>query len=63
MAVIEDYEEKPVFVGLAPDSKTKVAVTINEKTGTWSYVQFDEKIACILGSGHKGKQLIKGLTI
>lgn len=47
----EEIEEHPFWVGTSDTSKTNTVVMVNEKTLTWTVVQFDKKIACVLGVG------------
>lgn len=54
-AVAKNFQEKPMWAG--KDAKTQYVITFNEKTKTWSFIQFDESMACILGTG-EGGQLI-----
>jgi len=54
----EEIEEHPFWVGTNNDSKTSTVVMINDQTQTWTVVQFDKKIACVLavGQGFKFKK-------
>lgn len=54
----EEIEEHPFWVGTNNDSKTSTVVMINDQTQTWTVVQFDKKIACVLavGEGFKFKK-------
>ena len=56
----EDYKELPVWTG--NDDRSTYAMFANDKTGTWTLVQFNKSTACILGTGEKhrfvGKDLI-----
>jgi hypothetical protein len=47
----EEVEEQPMWVGNNDANKTSTMVMVNIKTQTWTVVQFDRKIACILGVG------------
>ena len=47
----EEIEEHPFWVGVNEASKTSTVVMINDRTQTWTVVQFDKKIACVLGVG------------
>ena len=47
----EEIDEHAVWVGISEDNKTRTAVLVNEKTLTWTVIQLDEKIACILSVG------------
>lgn len=54
-AVSKQFGEKPMWSG--KDQKTQYVITFNEKSKSWTFVQFDESMACILGTG-EGGQLI-----
>jgi hypothetical protein len=56
-----DFKEQPIWVGAAEDSK--YTLFVNEKTGTWTVIQFDSKNACVLGEGIKSKQISNGPKI
>lgn len=43
------YNEQPVWSG--KDSSSRYVMLLNRKTGTWSLVQFNDKAACVLGTG------------
>lgn len=51
----EDYKEIPVWIG--EDEDSKYSIFANEKTGTWTFIQFNKKIACVLGAGYRHKSL------
>ena len=48
----KDVNEKPLWVG-QDDSKTFLAVFVNQDTGAFTVIQFGEQMACILGLGEK----------
>ena len=52
------YKENPIWVGY--DDKSKYALFANEKTKTWTMIQFNENIACILGVGEGSKLVFSG---
>ena len=52
------YKENPSWVGY--DEKSRYALFVNEKTRTWTMIQFNEKIACILGVGEGSKIVVSG---
>jgi hypothetical protein len=53
-----DYKEQPIWIGV--DEKSRYSIFANEKTGSWTLIQFNEKIACILGVGEGSKTLPTG---
>ena len=53
----EEYSEEPIWIGSSDDTNTKTAVMVNNKTLTWTIIQYDSKVACVLniGEGFKSK--------
>lgn len=43
--------EKPVWTGR--DEISRYALFLDEKTGSWTLIQFDDKTGCIIGFGDK----------
>lgn len=35
----------------------------NIKTGTWTLIQYNDNIACVIGTGDNGKQIFLGKTV
>jgi hypothetical protein len=56
-----DPKEEIFWIG--QDSATSYALLINEKTRTWSLIQFKENVACVLGIGEGSKILEIGEKI
>jgi hypothetical protein len=52
-----EYKERPIWIGHSEDDSTNYTVLINEETKTWTIVQFNKDVACILGTGEKFNQL------
>lgn len=50
-----NFKEIPAWFGADSDSDSKFIIVTNEKTKTWTMIQFNSKIACILGSGNSYK--------
>ena len=48
----EEYREVPAWVG--KDEKSKYVLMSNEKHKTWTLVQFNDQVACVLGAGTDG---------
>ena len=53
-SLTKEFSEKPVWLGESSDSKYSVFV---DKKGSWTIIQFTDKIACILGTGETSKQI------
>ena len=59
-----DYKEKPIWLGIQSDaSLPKYSLFVNEQSKSWTLVQFDEKIACVLGTGEASTQIFNGPKI
>ena len=59
-----DYKENPIWLGIQPDvSLPKYTLFVNEKTKTWTLIQFNEKISCVLGTGENSTQIFTGPKI
>lgn len=50
-ALTKDYQEKPFWLGKDEETKSNYVLMVNSGAGSWTIVQFNEKIACIIGSG------------
>jgi hypothetical protein len=59
-----DYKEKPMWLGVESGaSLPKYSLFVNDETKTWTLIQFDEKIACVLGTGENSTQIFNGPKI
>jgi hypothetical protein len=45
------YKEIPIWSGLDISEGTSYALFHNEKTGTFTLIEFNKNIACVLGEG------------
>jgi len=48
-----DYEEKPAWGGTG--EKSMFILLINKKTGTWTLIEGNKTIACVLGVGEDSR--------
>lgn len=46
----EQYKEMPVWVGKTTNG-THVTLLINKEKRSWTLIEYDSKLACILGAG------------
>jgi hypothetical protein len=53
-----EYKEEPFWSGT--DSLSKFIMMSNKKTGTWTIIQYNDKIACVIGTGDNGKVFVLG---
>jgi len=59
-----DYKENPIWLGIQSGvSLPKYTLFVNEKTKTWTLIQFNEKISCVLGTGENSTQIFNGPKI
>jgi hypothetical protein len=49
------YREQPFWAG--NDETSRYILLVNEKTKSWTIVQFNNKIACVLGTGENHRQV------
>jgi len=50
-ALTKVAKERAIWVGKDPETGTDVAVMVNPTTLTWTVVQYDKDMACVLHSG------------
>jgi hypothetical protein len=59
-----DYKEKPIWWGIEPGATvSRYSLFVNEETKSWTLIQFDDKIACVLGTGEASTQIVNGPKI
>jgi hypothetical protein len=46
-----EYGEKPLWVGKDANSNSYVTLLINRETRSWTLLQYDGKMACVLSVG------------
>jgi len=54
----DQYQEQPFWSGRGTDSK--YVLLVNSKTGSWSMVEYNDKIACVVGTGKSARQIFLG---
>jgi hypothetical protein len=47
----KNAQEKPIWAGVDPQSRTQTMILQNTQTLTWTVVQYDQTMACVLQSG------------
>ena len=56
-----DYKETPMWLGIEPGAEVpKYSVFVNQQTRTWTIIQFNDKLACVLGTGTESTQIFSG---
>jgi len=59
-----DYKEKPIWWGIEPGATvSRYSLFVNEETKSWTLIQFDDKIACVLGTGENSTRIFNGPKI
>ena len=54
-AIFEEYRETILMVFDQDSFPNKIVLTVNPATKTWSLVEYNTEIACLLGSGNNYK--------
>ena len=63
-ALLEQAGEKPIWVGKGDGVDTsRTVILANEKTESWTIVQFDKNMACVLGSGVSSQVIFTGPVV
>jgi hypothetical protein len=52
-SLAKNYSEKPVWMGKDLRNDNMYILTANEKESTWTYLETNGKVACVLGAGTK----------
>lgn len=50
-----ERNQKPFWIGDSKSQESFYGVIVNEKTGSWTIVEFNHEFACILGTGNKNR--------
>ena len=59
-----DYKETPIWLGVELGAEVpKYSVFVNPQTKTWTIIQFNDTIACVLGTGTDSTQIFNGPKI
>ena len=59
-----DYKEKPIWWGTESQAPLpKYSLFVNEQTRTWTLIQFDDNMACVLGVGEASTEIFNGPKI
>ncbi len=59
-----NYKETPAWLGIEPGAEVpKYSVFVNPQTKTWTIIQFNDTIACVLGTGTNSTQIFNGPKI
>jgi len=56
-----DYKEVPFWMG--EDNTSSYILMVNEKTRSWTLLQYNDETACVLGTGVKHRRVYNGPSI
>ena len=54
------YQEMPVWMGLENTTGDRYGLFVNTDTGSWTLIQFDKTVACIIGAGERSQTITTG---
>lgn len=60
-ALTKTAQERPIWSGADSQTGTQTTLLVNTKTLTWTVVQYDHKMACVLHSGEGFRVLTEAL--
>ena len=60
-SLMEQYKEKPVWTARNPLEDARYALFINNEKGTWTLLQMNAEVACIIGIGSESNFLSRSL--
>lgn len=46
----DNYQEAPIWVGKT-NTNTRVTLIVNKETRTWTLIEYEANLACVLGAG------------
>jgi hypothetical protein len=55
----EKFEETPIWLGKGDGKAPNYSLFVNTETKTWTIIQFNNELACVLGSGESYKTITK----
>jgi hypothetical protein len=58
-----NYQEKPIWLGASDETLVNYSLWINASTKNWTILQFNNEIACIIGTGESYTILSKKPSI
>jgi hypothetical protein len=58
----ELYHERPLWHGVSLQAGMALMLTVNDATGAWSLIEYNENLACVLAVG-EGYRLDLGMSI
>jgi hypothetical protein len=55
----EDYEESPIWFGKSEGNAPNYSLLVNQKTKSWTIIQFNNDTACVIGTGESHNVISK----
>ena len=47
----KDFEEVPIWLGKSDENTPNYSLFVNTETRSWTIIQFNNNLACVLGAG------------
>lgn len=54
-----DYKETPIWFGKGDGKAPNYSLLVNQKTKSWTMIQFNNELACVIGTGENFNLLDK----
>jgi len=51
----QEYQEVPVWMGMSESNDSRYILMMNSTTKSWTIIQMNQQVACILGTGDRGQ--------
>jgi hypothetical protein len=55
----EKFEEAPIWLGKGDSKAPNYSLFVNPETRSWTIIQFNNELACVLGSGESYRTITK----
>jgi hypothetical protein len=54
LLVGQEYQEVPIWMGMSESEDSRYILMMNSTTKSWTIIQMNQQVACIVGTGVKG---------
>lgn len=51
LEVLKKFGEEPIWFGEDETDDSKYTITYNKESKTWTFIQFNDQVGCVLGYG------------
>lgn len=56
---IREVGEEPQWMGTSTDGESRYLLLVNKKDNSWTFIQFNGTLGCVLGVGTNSKHVFK----